>query len=807
MPLLAQQGTISGFVRDSTSHETLSYANVFVQGTGLGAVTNRDGYYVISGVEPGPLKVVASIIGYGLVEQEAVLAPGSNLYLEFELSRVVLAFEEVSISAQRQRFREAVEVSTVTLSGRDIEVAPAFAEADLMRTLQLLPGVQSVSDFSAALYVRGSTPDQNLILMDGITIYSPFHLGGIFSTFNTDAIKEAEFIAGGFSARHGGRMGSVIDIVNRDGNASGLSGRFNISLISAKGLIEGPLPKIGPLTGTYMLSGRRTYLDKIVDLALVAAGEPDEVGLPYHFSDYQAKVNLDFGSRHRITLSSFYGLDILAVEAESTDSYDRFDPGGDGVQESYTNRFALDWSWGNTANSIAWRWIPTPQMVTKFYLAGSRYRYGISVSDYNKSEALSGPDAGSYESSSQFDVYDLVEDLTIRMEASYLPSSKHTTLAGFEHKALHFNLAWLFSGSVTSTDTSFSYADTSLWIEYRPVEQAAYLEHRWRATARLALQLGLRVSRFSLHDRLNPEPRLGLKFFLREDLALTGAWGRYYQYLTTANPSDENLRIIDLWLPAPADRPAPYSEHTILGLEYLSDNNFQIKLEVYRKTFANLVYLKQGFIFFLGPDADTSPEQVLSEFLPAQAKSRGVELLLRKNQGKLKGWAGYSFSQTLWKTEEFDWYPPKYDRTHTFNLVGDWQLSKQWHFSTAYTFATGNPYTPLLGRYSGLGWVPYGPPNQDNYWFDTLFLAGAKHSARYPYYGRWDLSLVRSRPGRNGGRRQFYLQILNLLNRANVFQYYYQEKVDPRTDRSLGIERRVIPMFPIIPTIGWRYEF
>ena len=349
-----QAGTISGFVRDSTNGESLSYVNVFLKETSLGAVTNRDGYYVINGAPRGQVTVVASIIGYRMDSIVVDLATRGQARADFSLAPTVLVGEEVTVSAQRQRFKQAIRVSTVTLNMREIQAAPAFIEADIFRTLHLLPGVQSVSDYSAALYVRGSTPDQNLILLDGITIYSPYHLGGIFSTFNTDAIKEAEFIAGGFPARYGGRTGAVLEIVNRDGNSEQFTGKANLSLISSKLLVEGPLPSWGGLKGSYMLSGRRTYFDKIIDLAAMVAGtynDPNYFGFPYHFYDVQAKVNLDLGTKHRLILSDFTGLDQVYFESERQNDYptDWDSPGPEGPTTEKT-RDLFDWNWGNRAS-------------------------------------------------------------------------------------------------------------------------------------------------------------------------------------------------------------------------------------------------------------------------------------------------------------------------------------------------------------------------------------------------------------------------------------------------------------------------
>jgi len=319
------------------------------------------------------------------------------------------------------------------------------------------------------------------------------------------------------------------------------------------------------------------------------------------------------------------------------------------------------------------------------------------------------------------------------------------------------------------------------------------------------VKAGLRISQYSLRDTINLEPRLSAKFFLRSDLALTASAGRYYQYLTTANPGDENFRIIDLWLPAPPDRPSPFADHLIAGIEHLSERDLLLKAEVYYKTFANLLYLKQGYVFFMGPDAAPGSEEVFSKFHQAKAAAHGLELLAKKSSGKVRGWIGYTYAQTRWHTEEHGWHPPKYDRTHTINLVADWQMTDKWHFSTAYSFATGNPYTPILARYRPYDVWDYGEKS-----YETLyprFLVGEKNSERYPAYHRWDVSFVKRRALGKRGYKETYLQILNVLNHMNVFQYFYSEKYDWETDQELGIQRTSIPMFPFFPTIGVRYEF
>ncbi len=326
LPLIAiaENSSINGFIRESETGEPIGYANVFLANTSLGSATNQDGYYVISNIPNGDYVINASMIGFAMHKEDIHFDLNQSIRLDIVLKKEVIQSSEILVTAERQKFQRTVESSQISLDLREINAAPAFIEPDVFRTLQMLPGVQTSSDLSSALYVRGSTPDQNLIMLDGIAIYNPFHLFGIFSTFNTDAIKEADFHAGGFPARYGGRMGAILNVVNREGNIQKITGSADISFISTKGLIEGPIPKFKGLKGSWMISGRRTWLDQLIDRAKIPNGNQNSDGsdqyfeFPYSFYDYQAKINLDLNKDHRLTYSRFYGDDVVQYSNSST---------------------------------------------------------------------------------------------------------------------------------------------------------------------------------------------------------------------------------------------------------------------------------------------------------------------------------------------------------------------------------------------------------------------------------------------------------------------------------------------------------
>lgn len=815
----ADQG-IHGFIRDGQTGEPLPYANVILPDLNRGGVSAADGYYVIAGLPTGSYNLVVSIIGYANHKQTIQLPVDINVRLDIRLDQEIIEGQSIEVNAEREKFKELVSTSTVTLDRRAIEVAPSFVEADVFRALQLLPGVQALNDFSSALYVRGSTPDQNLIMLDGITVYNPMHLGGIFSTFNTDAIKEAEFHAGGFPAQYGGRLGSILNIVNREGNTEDVSGSANISMISSKFLIEGPLPQgeSDLLKGSWMIAGRRTYFDLIANTGwkyLIKPGMndqdrrnmPDKI-IPYYFYDFQGKINLDIGNNHRLTWSSFYGDDVLDWNSESSYSSDDWNDYGDYNQDNYyshSEKSQFDWRWGNFTNSLTWRMIINPKLIARTFIANSRFRFAVNFDfeeeGYNRSEL----DTSSWSSNFEFDLFDRINDNSFESGLTWLANEKHKFSTGIQHKQVNFNLGMIINVESSYDTTTESFLDTLMWMESKPTESVWYIQDKWEISPLLSLQSGLRAARYSLHDTTYLEPRVGAKYFLSENLSVKASVGRYHQFLTVANPPDENLRFLDIWFGIPDSRAAPRSDHYILGAEYMTGADLLIRAEAYHKSFDNLLTLKPTDLIAIDHEGNLQIDP-FNEFWDTDAYADGFELLVKKLSGKVRGWAGYTYAVTQRKFEDQDWYYPKYDRTHTLNVVADWALSKSSHFSTALTYSSGNPYTAVIGKienwqedYQGL-----------SYWSNETFLYGDRHAVRYPGYFRWDVSYRKQKPFLNG-TREWYFQILNVTNHLNIFSYFYQNRGEYNYQTgqyvNKGVQRRGIPMFPFFPTFGIKFEF
>ena len=791
--------SINGFVRDDASGEPISYANVFLSNSSIGAATNSDGYFVLSGIPSGLYEVNVTMIGYGVFKEEVNLLNRESVRLEIRLTEEAIKGTEVLVTAERQKFERSMESSQIALDLREINSAPAFVEPDVFRTLQMLPGVQTTSDFSSALYVRGSTPDQNLIMLDGIAVYNPYHLGGIFSTFNTDAIKEADFHAGGFPARYGGRMGAILNVINREGNTEKITGSANLSLISSKALIEGPLPKWKGMKGSWMISGRRTYIDKVVDALALPSGSKNSDGsdiplrFPYYFYDYQIKANLDIDQDHRLTFTRFYGDDVLDFSYE--------DPSETVSNENVTiqqdSKFGLDWPWGNQTNGLTWRWIVSPKMITKTFLSNSRYRFDFDLFFQNR-------DLYTYSDSTvinfinfNWNIYDIIKDRTLETEVQYKYSNDHELTGGFQIKKIRFDLGIEYD--LETQDTSFTWNPLSL--KNNTQEISFFLQDRWEVSKRLKIRSGLRLIDYNLHKKIYADPRIGMKYHISDDIALKANWGLYHQFLTTANNQDENLRLVELWLGIPKEKPASVSEHVIGGIEYMSPRNIFYRIELYQKTFENLLTLKQDNA---NEYEGTSQDSTMNEFWDTRGNSNGIELLVKKSSGKFNGWIGYTFSETKYYTEPSGWHNPNFDRTHTINIVGNYDLTSDLELSAALTQSSGNPYTKILGRVYDWEQSLY----NDSYWYPIdSYLVGAKNTERYDDYFRIDIGMTRKGGNLFGLEYDTYWQIMNLTRHINILSYRYRTKTDPLTGNQLGVQRQPIPMFPLIFTFGVKFEF
>ena len=776
--------SINGFIRDNETGEPISYANVFISNTVIGATSNQDGYFVISKVPLGSYEFNVSMIGFKIHKEKVTINDKKNIRLEIRLEKEVIETSEVLVTAERQKFERSMASSQISLDYREISSAPAFVEPDVFRTLQMLPGVQTSSDFSSALYVRGSTPDQNLIMLDGITIYNPYHLGGIFSTFNTNSIKEADFHAGGFPARYGGRMGAILNVLNREGNTQKIEGEFNISLISSKALLEGPI-KYKSMKGSWIISGRRTYIDQLLKNVFT---------FPYYFYDYQIKANLDLNLNNRLTYTRFYGDDVLNYSYSSQNEYSN---DNENIQIVDEDNFSIDWPWGNYTNGITWRWIISPAVVAKTFMSNSRYRFdfGLNFRDgttfnYADSTAKIFTDVG-------VNYFNKIQDNTLETELSWNLNKNHIILAGFQVKDIQFKLGLTYDYSTNDTALVIRPLD----IANRTREISLFIQDKWSLSEKIKMQLGTRFTNYNLHSKLYIDPRASFKYHITKNVSFKFNWGIYHQFLTTANNQDQNLRLVDLWMGIPKSKPASVSQHTIAGFEYLSPKNILFRLEIYNKGFDNLLTIKQGEIIAEDNNEVTSTTS-FNEFWDTDAEAYGLEILIKKSSGKLNGWIGYTRASANYFTPQSGWHPPNFDRTHTLNAVGNIQISQDLELSSSVTYSSGNPYTKILGR--SYNWQQDLSIDNQYLSYDS-FIVGEKNAERYEEYFRVDIGITRKGGNLFGIEYDTYWQIMNVTKHLNVFGYTTRTKID-RYGNRIGVEQRSVNMFPLIVTFGVNVE-
>jgi len=725
-------GSISGFVRDVTNGEPLPYANVYLEGTRYGSLTSLRGYFVIPRLEEGRYRFTVSLLGYARWQQELHLQAGRDTVLAISLTPGAIQMGEITRTAQRERFEREVQISTTALSMRQLQQVPMLAEADVFRTLQLLPGVVSRSDFSSQLYVRGGSPDQNLVLLDGVSVYNPFHLGGVFSTFNVDAIKELEFLSGGFPVEYGGRLSSVLAITNREGDTRSYGGVGSISLLSARAMVEGPIP-----AGSFLLAGRRTYFDQIF--------KKTDYAFPYYFYDLQGKINLDLSHRHRLTLSGFYGDDVLdfSSEAENEDEVE----------------VDLDWVWGNRTTSLTWRYIMRPDLFAETLISQSRFKNKLSaVAESSGSANLA--------------LNNEIVDYGARIDLNYFGVSGHSIKLGSSYSDLDFAY-----GISINDYQLFSY-------RARPALFAFYAQDHWQLYPRLMLKAGARAEHYSLGNRWSLSPRLGLQYQLTSNLALKASLGHYTQYLTTVASDEQNFALMDLWLPINASYEPQTARHYVAGFEWWLPHEMIFTLEGYYKTFAGLLDLNER-----GVASDPA-----DDYFCADGTARGIELMLKRQTGALQGWLGYTWSLTRRRIDGMTYYP-KYDQRHALHLVMHYALGRRWTIGAVFSLGSGMPYTPVPGKYMRYEWRL----NENELKGELTDRPGSRNSARYPVYHRMDLSLRKE--GRLFGiSASPYLQIINLYNHKNVFFYFWDHDVNPS-------RLTTITMFPLLPTVGVDFAF
>lgn len=766
MAFAQKKHTISGYVKEKGSGEQLIGVSVFLPGTTISTSTNTYGFYSLTLPAADSITIGFGYLGYKPEFRKFSLRQDVELNIDLQSEANL---KEVEVVAYRvEKVSQAVEMSKIDVPVAQIKNIPMLlGEKDVMKVLQLMPGVQKGSEGNSGIYVRGGGPDQNLIILDDATVYNASHLFGFFSLFNGDALKSVELTKGGFPARYGGRLSSVIDLNMKEGNKEELHGEGGIGLISSRLMLEGPLSKG---KSSFLISGRRTYIDV---LARPFMKEDGKAG--YYFYDLNTKLNYDFGRKNKLYLSGYFGRDkFYARDADRDYSSDA------GIY------------WGNATGTLRWNHLFTDKIFSNTSLTFSRYRFNIFVEEEDK-----GRDA-----KYKLNYFSGIQDYSLKYDVDYLPNPQHSIKLGFQSTLHRFN-----PSAIVVKDNMGGNIDLESNVT-DGIESSVYVEDTYKPISDLRLNVGVRLSHFAAESKsyFMPEPRLAVAYNLMEDLAVKASYARMNQYVHLISNTGIGLPT-DLWVPT-TDRISPQrSQQVAVGVakDFL-DKDLALTVEGYYKKSDNIIGYKEGASFLIIDNPESAEKVNWEDNITAgRGWSYGMEFLLQKKAGRFSGWAGYTLSWTQLQYDSLNFgkkFYARYDRRHDISLVGIYELSERITLSGTWVYGTGNAITIPTGTYYGSGNKPTEfKPDYNPYFGNIVTEYGERNSNRMAAYHRMDIG-IQFHKKKKWGERTWEISFYNAYNKRNPFFYYIAEDKD-----SGDSELRQISLFPIIPSFSYGFKF
>jgi len=763
--------TLSGNVKDLSDGEDLIGLTISVKEIpGTGTVSNVYGFYSLT-LPKGEYTILYTYIGYQT--QEYKMNFNQNLKKNIELGIDANDLEVFEITGEKEDENiRSTEMSVTKIDMKEIESIPVlFGERDVMKTIQLMPGVATGGEGSAGFFVRGGSADQNLILLDEAPVYNASHLLGFFSVFNSDAIKDLKLYKGGMPAEFGGRLSSVMDIKMKDGNSKKMAVSGGIGLISSKLTIEGPIVKD---KGSFMISGRRTYLDVFTKLSKKQAVKDASL----YFYDLNLKANYRFGEKDRVFLSGYFGKDVLGLK-------DRF-----------------GFNWGNTTATLRWNHLFSDKLFSNTSLIYSNYNYNIKIHKEG------------------FEIASKIQDLTFKEDLDFYWNDKNKIKFG--GSVVHHTFA---PGKISSTGSGNL---NDLVIEKRySFESGLYASNEQKITDLFSVTYGLRFSNFtqvgpgeiytyekdgSVSDTTNYtksqtvssynglEPRVSAKYQLNEYSSLKASYARSNQYLhLLSNSSSGNPT--DAWMPSSNNIKPEVSDQVALGyFKNFKNNAYEFSAETYYKTLDNTIDYKTGANITLNP-------KVEGELLYGEGRAYGLELFLKKKKGKFTGWISYTLAKSENRFKEVnrgEWYSAKQDRTHDLSIVGMLTLSERVKLSSTFVYYTGNAVTFPTGKYE-----------IDN---QTVNLYSDRNGSRMPNYHRMDIGLTLEgkkykevknfetgeiEKVKKKMESNWNFSVYNVYGRQNAYSISFRENEDNPTQTEIV----QLSLFKMIPSISYNFKF
>jgi hypothetical protein len=785
--------TISGFVRDSSSGEALIGAAVYVKELQKGTSANAYGFYSLT-LARGTYNLVIHFVGYR--EMVLKLQLDASKSIDFQLSSTVIETREVTVTAERKdRNVESAELGRVELEVEKIKSLPALlGEVDLLKTIQLLPGVQDAGEGNSGFYVRGGGPDQNLVLLDEGVVYNASHLFGFFSVFNPDAVKNITLTKGGMPAQYGGRLSSVLDISMKDGHQKEYHAEGGIGYIASRLTLEGPIVKD---KSSFIVSGRRTFVDLFLREPFVPASSPI-VGNSYYFFDLNAKINYTLSSRDRLYLSGYFGRDVFNFRSRETG-------------------FSVRIPWGNATTSLRWNHLFNEKLFMNTSLIFSDYNFEF----------------GAQQQQFDFRIFSGIRDYNAKVDLNWFPTILHNVKFGANYIYHRFTPTNAYA---RSGDVVFDLGDVTRYYAH---DAAAYINDEWDISEKFRLSGGLRATYFAhvgpfdryvedpafagrftdtlsyargekVADYFNLEPRLSMRYELNSTSSVKAAYTQNYQYIHIASFGSVSLPT-DVWVPSTDKIQPQFAVQYALGyFRNFSDNMYETSVEVYYKEMENQIDYEEGAT----PDQDVrnNPD---NNFVFGRGWSYGAEFFIKKSRGKLNGWLGYTLSYTNRNFPDLNLgrtFPAKYDRRHDVSLVMVYDHSKKWTFGLTWVYATGDALTLPAERYFMSAGPPVNvQPNGELGLSNNFYILSGydqRNGFRQKAYHRLDLSAT-LRPTRSRDKKfkgEWVFSVYNLYGRQNPYFIYFDVEGNSQ-EGNQRVQAKQVSLFSIIPSVTYNFKF
>jgi len=765
-----QRHTITGYFRDISTGETLIGATLTIKGNTKGISSNPYGFYSIT-LEEGKYELISTFVGYQMKSISVELLKDTVININL-ISTGNLSQEVVVNAKRRDNNVKAAQMGKISLPIEQIKSIPAFlGEVDLLKVVQLLPGVRNAGEGSAGIYVRGGGPDQNLILLDDAVVYNTGHLFGFFSVFNSDAIKNVSLIKGGMPAQYGGRLSSVLDISMKDGNNQKFQVEGGIGVIASRISIQGPIKKD---KASFIVSARRTYIDALTK-PFVSKESPFS-GSGYYFYDLNAKLNYRFNDKDRLYLSGYFGRDVF-----------------DFVNGQQSLNVKIPW--GNATGTIRWNHVFNKKLFANTTAVYNDYNFSFQALQNNFQVKLASG----------------IRDLSLKQDFDFYPFSKHKIKFGAAYTFHKF-----IPSVVSGKQDSIEFNPLNAQIKYAH-EAAVYVQDDWEISPSLQLNTGLRYSFFqqvgphkiyttdvdgnrtdsTIFGNGQPvktyggiEPRATLRYSINEETSIKASVTRNLQYIHLVSNSGTTLPT-DIWVPSTYMVKPQISWLYAAGFfKNFKNNMFETSLEIYYKDMKNQIEYEEGY-------TPNSLQDTENSFVFGDGWSYGAEMLLNKTKGKFTGWIGYTLSWTWRKFPALNFgekFPAKYDRRNDLSVVAMYALNSKWKLSATFVYGTGNAVT-LPQRF----YIIDGSLTQE---YSRI------NQYRLPAYHRLDVSAVLT-PKKNATRKiktEWVFSLYNAYNRRNPYFIYFDQE-GSATAGTLKIQAKQVSIFPVIPSVTWNFKF